>query len=72
MSLAEIESEMSRLSPAELQRLRALVEIALAGGSSPEPAQMLGCTRGLMTFNSGWDDPEPLESWDALREEPSA
>ena len=35
----------------------------------PRPADFLGCAAGMMTFNPGWDEPEPPEIWHALNDD---
>lgn len=36
------------------------------------PGQFLGCMRGTVIFHPGWDDPLPLEMWDAYRDDGEA
>ena len=74
MSLAELKAEISSLSAEELKALRAAVDTEVAKKESAAPVDMgqfLGCTRGMMKFNPGWEDDEPSEMWEALRDDSS-
>ncbi len=72
MSLAEITAEVGQLSAAELEMLHAAVQAEIAkkqANGDVDMSKYAGCTRGMMQFNPGWDDPEPLEQWNALRDD---
>ena len=74
MSVAEIKAELPKLTPPEL----AEVELALqqlkqtTPPTAPEMADYMGCMRGTAELKPGWDEDEPLEMWEALRDDPSA
>lgn len=73
MSLMQIEAEIAKLTPEEIQHLQQSLADELARKSA-EPINMaenLGCTRGMMTLLPGWDQDEPLEMWEALRDDTS-
>jgi hypothetical protein len=74
MSFAELKAEVPNLSAGELELLRTLVDVEITrkeGGSPVDMAQYLGCTRGMMKFQPGWEEDEPLEAWEALRDDSS-
>lgn len=76
MSLAELKSELQKLTPAELEEIGATVQGLLgpqgAVGQFAKPSDSFGCGRGLMILKPGWDEDEPLEMWEALRDDTSA
>lgn len=72
MSLSELKAEIAQLSADQLEALRHDIEAELAKKQTGEPktaADFLGCARGMMKLNPGWDDPEPLEQWNAERDD---
>ena len=34
-------------------------------------AEYMGCMRNVTVLKPGWDEDEPLEMWEALRDDPS-
>jgi hypothetical protein len=81
MSIAEIQSELKKLTPVELARVEALVrEIKAAppvttqvGNAIPGTlAEYWNSLRGTVILKPGWDEDEPLEIWESLRDNPSA
>ena len=75
VSIAEIQSELKKLSPAELAVVETLMQQIKTEQSFPIPPvtmeKFMGCTQGMMTLHSGWDEPEPPEIWDAMRDDAS-
>ena len=72
MSVAEIKAELPKLTAKELVELEMAVELAKATVQPPvKPSDYFGCLRGTVTFKPGWDEDEPLEMWEALRDDPS-
>lgn len=70
MSLAELKAEIAKLSPEDKQQLREALDVDQTTAAETQTmAEYLGCARGMMKFNPGWDDPEPLEDWNALRDD---
>ena len=70
MSLTELKTEIAQLSRAELEALRSTIDSELTKKQTSQIvnfAEYAGCARGMMKFNPGWDDPEPIEQWNALR-----
>ena len=73
MSITEIKAEIQKLSPAEKAELKAALEAEIdAGTTSADPSSILGCMRGTVIFHPGWDEDEPIEMWEALRDDPPA
>ena len=74
MSVAEIKAELPKLTPTE----RAEVEALLQQLKQPMPVPVsaltayMGCMRDFTVLKPGWDEDEPLEIWEALRDDPSA
>jgi hypothetical protein len=71
MSVAEIKSELAKLSAAQLAEIDATVQ-ALKGAVtevSRPLSESFGCARGTITFLPGWDEPEPPETWNAMRDD---
>jgi hypothetical protein len=70
VSLAEIQTELKKLTPAELARVETFVrEIKTAssenGNSTPGTLQdYWNSLRDTVILKSGWDKDEPLEIWD--------
>ncbi len=72
MSLTELKSEIAQLSAADLEALRSAIEAELLKKEPQEPAdfaEYAATLRGMMKLNPGWDDPEPLEQWNAERDD---
>jgi hypothetical protein len=74
MSFAELKAEIEKLTPAEKKELRDALEARI---SAPEkaPATMteyLDSLRGTVILKPGWDEDEPLEDWEALRDNDSS
>lgn len=71
MSVAEIKSELTKLSPAQLAEVEAaLQQLKDTGSDTGRPlAESFGCARGTITFLPGWDEPEPPETWHAMRDD---
>lgn len=71
MSVAEIKSELKKLTPAELAEVEAALQqvkaaaVADDGKAAPE---FLGSLAGVMKFGPGWDSPLPMEDWEVLRD----
>ena len=73
MSVAEIKAEILKLSPEEKKELRDALEKALATPNEPiDVSKYLGYMRGTAVLKPGWDEDEPLEDWDVLRDDASA
>lgn len=71
MSLTELAAEVSLLTAEELETLRKKVEAALAKKKRNRPVNMTEYVtplRGTIIFKPGWDAPEPIEDWNALRD----
>ena len=71
MSVAEIKAEIQKLTPEEKKELHDALEADLAAPAK-EPATMadyLGSLRGTVILKPGWDDDEPLEQWNAERDD---
>lgn len=73
MSVAEIKAELPKLSPPELAEVEAALQQAkLAVPATPATmSSYAGCMRGVTVLKPGWDEDEPLEMWEALRDDPS-
>ena len=73
MSVAEMKAELTKLTAAELVELEVALQ-RIKSGSVPQAdmAQVVDSLIGAMKFGPGWDEPLPLEDWDALRDNPSA
>ncbi len=72
MSLTELQSEIAQLSPAELEALRSAIDSELTKRQASAPVNMaeyFASLRGTITLLPGWDDPEPLEQWNALNDD---
>lgn len=73
MSLAEIKAEIAKLTPEQKKELRDALEAAT---TPPEKGTVisdyLGALRGTVIFHPGWDEDEPLEDWEALRDDDSS
>jgi hypothetical protein len=73
MSVAEIKAEITQLSVNELEALRQTIEAELTKKQTSAPANMaeyLGSMRGTIILKPGWDDDdEPLEQWNAERDD---
>jgi hypothetical protein len=79
MSIAEIQSELKKLTPVELAQVEAVVReikaippvTAQVGNAiSGTLAEYWESLRGTVTLKPGWDEDEPLEIWEALRDNP--
>ena len=71
MSVAEIKAEIEKLTPEEKEQLRDALEAEISVPPK-EPTTMeeyLGSLRGNTILKPGWDDDEPLEDWEALRDD---
>ena len=71
MSLAELKSELKKLTPAEIAEIEAALQQMKTGddvGGRPL-SEFFGCARGMMIFHPGWDEDEPLGMWEALRDD---
>ncbi len=72
MSLTEIKSEIAQLSAAELETLRSTIEAELLKKAPADPttfAEYAASLRGTIILRPGWDDDEPLEQWNAERDD---
>jgi hypothetical protein len=73
MSIAEIKAEIEKLTPEQKKELHEALEAAT---SPPEKAAVisdyLGSLRGTVIFHPGWDEDEPLEDWEVLRDDDSS
>lgn len=73
MSLAELKAEIAQLSPEQLEALRLEIESELTKKKAPPDfanfAEYAASLRGMMTLNPGWDDDEPIEQWNAERDD---
>jgi hypothetical protein len=73
MSVAEIKAEIQKLSPEEKAQLKEVLEADLTAGPSPADASsILGCMKGTAILKPGWDEDEPIEIWEALRDDASS
>ena len=72
-SVAEIKAEIQKLTPEEKKELRNALEAALSAPEKPTTmAEYLGCLKGATILKPGWDEDEPLEDWEALRDDASS
>jgi hypothetical protein len=72
MSLSEIKTEILKLSAEQKAELKAVLEADLAASEAPANSTgILGCMKGTIVFHPGWDEDEPLEIWEALRDDTS-
>lgn len=73
MSLTELKSEIAQLSAAQLEALRSAIETELAKKQPPKEfanfAEYAASLRGTIILKPGWDDDEPLEKWNAERDD---
>lgn len=72
MSVGELKKEIQQLSAVDLQALRAAIEAELGKKKPAEPAnfaEYFGSLRGTVILKPGWDDDEPLEEWNAERDD---
>lgn len=72
MSVAEIKAELQSLSPGELAEVeQALQKLKQGEPIAPpaDPKQFFGSLEGVMKFGPGWDQPEPAETWNAMRDD---
>jgi hypothetical protein len=73
MSIAEIKAEIQKLTPEEKKELRDVLEAAMTVPEKPATmSDYLGSLRDTVIFHPGWDEDEPLEDWDALRDNDSS
>jgi hypothetical protein len=73
MSVAEIKAEILKLTPEEKKELHDALEKALMNPGKPvDVSQYLGCMKGTAVLKPGWDEDEPLEDWEALRDDASS
>jgi hypothetical protein len=71
MSVAEIKAEIEKLTPEKKKQLRDALEAEISVPPQ-EPTTMeeyLGSLRGTTILKPGWDDDEPLEDREALRDD---
>src|ERR1017187_4959512 len=74
MSVEQLEIEVSQLPADELRRLQEVIALELQkreASPTSDISQFAGSLRGTVTYMPGWDEPEPLEMWEALRDAPS-
>jgi hypothetical protein len=71
VSVAEIKAEIQKLTPEEKKELRDALEAAVPpmGKEPMTMADYLGSLRGTVILKPGWDDDEPLEQWNAERDD---
>jgi hypothetical protein len=74
MSIAELKAEIEKLTPAEKKELRDALEAEISAPekASTTMAEYLGSLRGTVILKPGWDEDEPLEDWEALRDNDSS
>ena len=73
MSIAEIKAEIQKLSPEEKKELRDALEAAVSAQErAADASQFVGCLKDSVIFDPGWDEDEPLEDWEALRDDDSS
>jgi hypothetical protein len=73
MSIGEIKAEIQKLTPEEKKELRDALEAAMtAPQKSADMSDYIGSLRGTVIFKPGWDEDEPLEDWEALRDNDSS
>lgn len=74
MSLAELKAELKNLTPAELTEMEQALQQIKSGQhltTSSGSAKIFGSLEGVMKFNPGWDQPEPADTWNAMRDDSS-
>lgn len=74
MSLAELKAELQNLSPAELTEVENALQQIKSGQPLTQPsesAKTFGSLEGVMKFSPGWDQPEPADTWHAMRDDSS-
>ncbi|MBA3353505.1 MAG: hypothetical protein H0U23_14000 [Blastocatellia bacterium] len=72
MSLTELKAEIEKLPPSDLEALRSTIEAELSKKQKSEPAtfaEYAAALKGTIIFHDGWDDDEPLEQWNAERDD---
>jgi len=73
MSIAELKAEIEKLTPAEKKELRDALEAEISAPEKPaDVSKYLGSLQGTVIFKPGWDEDEPLEEWEALRDNDSS
>jgi hypothetical protein len=73
MSIAEIKAEIEKLTPEEKKELRDALETAIAAPQkAADMSEYLGSLRETAVLKPGWDEDEPLEDWEALRDDASS
>ena len=70
MSIAEIKAEIEKLTPDQRKELRdALEAVTCPQEQAAVISNYLGGLRGTVIFHPGWDEDEPLEDWEVLRDD---
>jgi hypothetical protein len=73
MSVAEIKAEILKLTPQEQKEIREALERAMsAQEQAADASQLVGSLKDTVVFHPGWDEDEPPEDWEALREDDSS
>ena len=73
MSVAEIKAEIQKLTPEEKKELHDALEAVLSAQEKPADAsQFVGSLKDTVIFHPGWDEDEPFEDWEALRDNDSS
>jgi hypothetical protein len=74
MSVAEIKAEIEKLTLEEKKELHDALESALMASQKPPTtmSEYMGSMRDTAVLKPGWDEDEPLEDWEALRDDSSA
>ncbi len=73
MSIAEIKAEIQKLTPEQKKELHDTLEAAMTAPAKPVTmSEYLESLRGTAVLKPGWDEDEPLEDWEALRDDPSS
>ena len=73
VSVAEIKAEIQKLTPEEKKELHDALETAMTAPGKPATmSDYLGSLRDSVIFHPGWDEDEPLEDWEALRDNDSS
>lgn len=75
MSVAEIQTELKKLTPTELAQVEAFVKdikgASVGNGARSTVAEYWNLLQGTVILKPGWEQDEALEMWETLRDNPS-
>ncbi len=74
MSFAELQEEVAKLPREQKELLREDIDRDLQQKpptNLPGLSRFIGWADGMVTFRDDWEEDEPLEMWEALRDEPT-